>query len=240
MLAFFSVLEGESEHAGLLHGLFEIFDDVLGVLQTDAEAEEALLIDLRIVGQLVAGLVVIDDQTLHVAQRDRVGHQLQTVQELPVGLLIAFQIEGDHAGVLALHVLLRQGVLGVAHPLADKGRASLKALAEQEWVLMETEAPYNAAPERVMAEQGLAMRTFLRLQSTQTARSLAQRGPFLTLLPQYSIQRALEQGKLVALDVPELRQTQQVQLAVHARRNVSPQLKGLLEICAAVLRDVIG
>ena len=47
-------------------------------------------------------------------------------------------------------------------------------------------------------------------------------------------------GYVVNLDVPELRQTQQVQLAVHARRNVSPQLKGLLEICAAVLRDVIG
>lgn len=131
-------------------------------------------------------------------------------------------------------------VAGASHPLASRSRVRLKELAAQEWVLMETEAPYNAVPERVMAEQGLALRTFLRLQSTQTARSLAQRGPFLTLLPQYAIQRELEQGSLAVLDVPELRQTQQVQLALHARRNVSPQLEGLVEICADVLTDVIG
>ena len=130
-------------------------------------------------------------------------------------------------------------VAGASHPLANRGTLTPEDLAEQEWVLMETEAPYNSIPERVMAAHGLSMRTFLRLQSTQTARRLAQRGPFLTLLPQYSVRKSLERGDLAQLNVPELQQTQQVQLALHLRRNLSPQLEGLLQICADVLREHI-
>lgn len=128
---------------------------------------------------------------------------------------------------------------GKGHPMAACKTVTLPQLAEQEWVLMEAEAPYNAVPERVMAAHGLSLRTFLRLQSTKTARRLTQRGPFLTLLPQYAVQLELERGDLVKLDVPELRQTQQVQLALHKQRNLSPQLKGLLEICGDVLRNQI-
>ena len=38
------------QHAASLHSLLQIRDDVLGILQPDAEAEEALMVDGGIVG----------------------------------------------------------------------------------------------------------------------------------------------------------------------------------------------
>lgn len=55
------------QHPCRLHGLGQVGNDVLGVLQTDAEPEEALLIDGGVVGQLVAVPVVVDDQGLNIA-----------------------------------------------------------------------------------------------------------------------------------------------------------------------------
>lgn len=102
------------QHPCRLHGLGQVGNDVLGVLQTDAEPEEALLIDGGVVGQLVAVPVVVDDQGLNIAQRHGVSHQLQRVQELLVLLLVALQVEGDHTGVLPVHQLLRPLMLGMA------------------------------------------------------------------------------------------------------------------------------
>lgn len=102
------------QHPRCLHGLLQIGDDALGVLQSNAEAEEALLIDGGVVGELVAVPIIVDDQALNVAQRHGVGHQMQGIEEGFVLLLVALQVEGDHAGILTVHELFRQRVLRMA------------------------------------------------------------------------------------------------------------------------------
>ena len=49
------------QYSCFLHGLLQVGDDVFGVLEADAEAEEAFVVDGGIMRQLVAGLVVVDD-----------------------------------------------------------------------------------------------------------------------------------------------------------------------------------
>ena len=43
--AYVQPAEPDLQHTGRLHGLGQVRDDILGILQADAEAEEALPID---------------------------------------------------------------------------------------------------------------------------------------------------------------------------------------------------
>ena len=58
--------------------------------------------------------IIVDDQALNVAQRHGVGHQMQGIEEGFVLLLVALQVEDDHAGILTVHELFRQRVLRMA------------------------------------------------------------------------------------------------------------------------------
>lgn len=122
------------------------------------------------------------------------------------------------------------------NPLAKRKQVTLKDLASQEWVLMEGTAPYSLHFQNALASQELEIQPFLKLQSADTARRLAERGPFLSLLPLYTVYSALQNGTLSQLSVPEWNQTQRVQLALHRSKVMTPQIEGFLE----ELRDVLG
>lgn len=63
-----------SQNAACLHGLLQIVDDIFGILKSNTETEEAILINLWVMGQLVAVLIVVNDQALHIAQGHRMSH----------------------------------------------------------------------------------------------------------------------------------------------------------------------
>ena len=126
-------------------------------------------------------------------------------------------------------------VANPGHPLAGRKDVSLEELAEQEWILMEGTAPYTLHFRNVLAGKKLEIQPFLKLQSADTARRLVEREPFFSLLPLYTVNSAIHEGRLVVIDVPELAQSQKVQLALHHSKVVTPQIEGFLE----ELRDVL-
>lgn len=124
-------------------------------------------------------------------------------------------------------------VAGPGSPLSEKKRVKLRDLTDQPLILMEKSAPYSLLFEHALASQNIEVRPSIRLQSPEAARRLTERGPFLTVVPLYSVQRSIEKGLLKILDLPEWKETQQVQMVLHHAKVITSQIQGFLDI----LRD---
>ena len=105
--------------------------------------------------------------------------------------------------------------------------------------LMEGSAPYSRQFEAALSAKSLSCRPFLRLQSADTAVRLVERGPFISLLPLYSVQAAVQAGSLSRLNVPEWKGTQFVQMVLYRGKAITPQIRGFLEELSAILNDIL-
>ena len=83
------------------------------------------------------------------------------------------------------------------------------------------------------------LKPFLKLQSTDMARRLVERELFLSLLPLYTVQLAVEQGHIRILQIPELKQMQAVQIVIHNNKVITPQVLGFMEEFREVLQRTI-
>lgn len=120
-------------------------------------------------------------------------------------------------------------VANPTHPLAGRQQVSVSELSKQEFVLMESTAPYSRQFENTLSANRLECQPFLRIQSADTARRLVERGPFMSVLPLYTVQASLNEGSLCRIDVPECAWTQNVQLVLHQSKVITPQIRGVLE-----------
>lgn len=126
-----------------------------------------------------------------------------------------------------------------SHPFSERHEIKLEELAGQEFVLMEESAPYSVNFQRIMAEHQIELKPFLKLQSTHMAKRLVEREQFLSLLPLYAVQSAVEQGHIKVLQIPELTQMQAVQVVLHNNKVVTPQVEGFMEELRTVIQRAI-
>ena len=113
-----------------------------------------------------------------------------------------------------------------SHPLADRDRVEPEELAGQELIFMEHAAPYDLQLLALLARQGLEPAPFLTLQSPAMAGRLLEKGPYLSILPLYTVAQAVEEGRIAVLNVPELTLPQVIQVALHRDKVLLPQLTG--------------
>jgi len=130
-------------------------------------------------------------------------------------------------------------VANPSHPLSDRGRVKIEDLSGQDFILMEELAPYTVHFQRIMASHYIEYHSFLKLQSADMARSLVEKGSFLSVLPLYSVKDSVIQGKICILDIPELKQVQSVQLVFHINKVLTPQVQGFTEELRDVFQKVI-
>lgn len=132
-------------------------------------------------------------------------------------------------------------VANARHPFAGKKYVKPEELAEQELVLMEASAPYSLEFQRFLARSHLDCEPFLRLQSADTARRLVEQEPsFVSVLPLYTVQSAVREGRLCVLELPAWRYTQSVQLVLHRNKALTPQIEGFLQELRLVLGNVLS
>ena len=126
------------------------------------------------------------------------------------------------------------------HRLAGRAQVPLEELTGEEFILMESSAPYSAGFQRAMAAKGLPVEPFLQLQSAEMALRLVQEGPFLSVLPDYAVRRAMEEGLVRVLPIPDLQLVQQVQMVLWRTKVVTPQIQGFLEELRQALEELPG
>lgn len=117
-----------------------------------------------------------------------------------------------------------------SHPLASRKRILPEELAAQEFVLMESSAPYCVAFQNVLSRRGIELQPFLTLQRSDMARKLLEDGRFLSVLPRYAIAASVAGGGVCVLPVSGLSLTQTVQIVLHRDKVPTPQLTGFVTV----------
>ena len=130
-------------------------------------------------------------------------------------------------------------VANPSHQLSDRSRVKIEDLSGQDFILMEELASYTVHFQRIMASHYIEYHSFLKLQSADMARSLVEKGSFLSVLPLYSVKDSVIQGKICILEIPELKQVQSVQLVFHINKVLTPQVQGFMEELRDVFQKVI-
>lgn len=114
------------------------------------------------------------------------------------------------------------------HPISKKETVSLKDLNNKEFILMEDTAPYILNFKGLLYKNNVEISSFLRVQSPEAAIKVMQRGDYLSVLPDYAVNKAIADGKLVSLNIPGFDQTQSVQFITHKNKAVTPQIADFL------------
>ena len=125
------------------------------------------------------------------------------------------------------------------HPLSAWENLSLSDFEGQEFILMENTAPYILEFNRSLLEQNVQIRAFLKVQSPEAALKLVSQANYLSILPDYSIKKAVQKGKVVQLQVCGFSQTQTVQFLVHKNKLITPQIEGFLEEAHSTFLDYV-
>ncbi|MBQ1391921.1 MAG: LysR family transcriptional regulator [Firmicutes bacterium] len=127
-----------------------------------------------------------------------------------------------------------------SHPLAGKKHVTAAMLAAHETILMERSAPYNSGLRSFLAKSEIELVPFLTLQRSDMARKLTEHGPYITVLPRYSVAEALAAGRLVKLDTEGLQIHETVQVVLQRDRVIVPQIKGFAELASARIQAVLS
>ena len=151
-------------------GLLQVGDDVLRLLQADAEADEALAELLRVQQDpfVIAGLG--ENEAFIVAQGHGEGHHLQRSAKALHGLVVGIQAEGDDAAIAVAHLLLRHLIARVAGQarIGHEGDALLlfKPLGDAQAGgvdLPHTQGEGDGAPEDLPGVEGADHRAHVHL-----------------------------------------------------------------------------
>ena len=127
-----------------------------------------------------------------------------------------------------------------SHPLAGRREVAVEELAGQELIFMEHAAPYDLLFTRVLAQKGLEPAPFLTLQSPAMAGRLLEAGPYLSILPLYTVAHAADAGRLAVLNVPGLEMKQTVQVVLHRDKAPLPQLTGFAHLAEEAIRSALS
>jgi DNA-binding transcriptional LysR family regulator len=138
---------------------------------------------------------------------------------------------------------LQVPVVIAAHPddpLCRRESLHLRDLEQAQFIQMEATAPYSIHFQQALAEQQLAVRSFLTLQSAEAACRLVQSGQYLTVLPLYTVLPAARQGRIRVLPVEDFPLWQYVQIALHRNKVPTPQEEGFIDILSGALQRLVS
>ena len=127
-----------------------------------------------------------------------------------------------------------------SHPLAGRGRVRVEELAGQELIFMEHAAPYGLQFTHALSRQGLEPAPFLTLQSPAMAGRLLEAGPYLSILPFFTVAQGVEAGRLAVLRVPGLEMKQTIQVVLHRDKAPVPQLTGFARLAGEAIAGLPG
>lgn len=118
-----------------------------------------------------------------------------------------------------------------AHPLADKGVLTRKAMLDVQWILRERGSGTRQTFERALHGLLPQLRIFLELQHTEAIKRSVLANMGVSCLSRISVADALKRGDLVALSTPHIDLTRQLFVVLHKRKYLSDGIATWLRIC---------
>lgn len=125
-------------------------------------------------------------------------------------------------------------------PLAMKEELSICDISNKDFILMEDTASYILQFQHCLALHNVEVNTFLKLQSTFMAREFVKTGPYLSVLPVYTVSEYIDKGELNVMNIPEFNIVQHVQIVIYKNKVLTPQISGFVEEMKSVLESIMN
>lgn len=118
-----------------------------------------------------------------------------------------------------------------SHPLVNKKNISITELLSYPFLLTEKNASYRQLLDQSLAQMNTKICPFLESTNTDLLLDLIQKdNSGITFLPEYVVQKALENQTIKKIDVPDLEMVIWRQIFYHKDKWVSREMKAFFEI----------
>ena len=116
------------------------------------------------------------------------------------------------------------------HPLASRQELELDEIIGLPFISTERDASYRYLLEQYLAARGKEIRPFLEIGNTEFIINQPRHNLGISLLPEFTIQKDLEQGILTALQVKDFQLKVWRQILYHRDKWVSREMSSFLEL----------
>ena len=120
-------------------------------------------------------------------------------------------------------------VTGVASPYASGKELTLKDIASYPFILTERGIGYRSIFDEEMAKRGLDVQPILEIARTDVIVSILEQGTGVAFLPEFVTRKKVRDGKLVYLNVTDLKAEIWKQLIYHKNKWITESMRVLLE-----------
>lgn len=122
-------------------------------------------------------------------------------------------------------------VVAADSPLALQDEIPIETLLKEPFILTEKGMSYRRLLDEQLAQRSLEVTPVLEVGNAHLICELVEQGAGISFLPDFVTQRAVNEGKLVKLNVPGIRVSIWKQLLHHRDKWVSPQIASVLQYC---------
>ena len=119
---------------------------------------------------------------------------------------------------------------GATHSLAHRKKIPLKELMTHDFLVTEREGICYGRLRELTAQYNVTFSDSVEIDNIFVIAELVEKGMGLAFLPEYAVQKRLEEGTLVKLDVDVPPQIYYSQVLCHKSRWMSPFMTGLIEM----------
>lgn len=151
--------------------------------------------------------------------------------------------ESFHSGDLEVEFLGSESIVLVAcpgHRLAKEKTVRTRDLEDDILLLSTVDCSYRRLFEKLLKEQGIQLEATRIFHSVETLKRCVMRGAGITVLPEVSVTKEIEQGKLSRLAWEEGELEVAVLMIRSKGRWLSPTLNAFMEIARRVLKESCG
>lgn len=125
------------------------------------------------------------------------------------------------------------------HPLAKKNVITLKELESCSMILRERGSAVRETIEECMGYYQINHKVICESISTQAIIRSVSQNLGISILPYLLVQEALEQNKIVQLNVSDFHLTRDFSIIYHTKKYLSPILTSFIEICREQIPSII-
>lgn len=116
------------------------------------------------------------------------------------------------------------------HPLSGKEIVTLEECTKYPFILTEKGMSYRSQLDNQLSRLGYAIEPFLEIGNTDVIAKLLPDSNWISFLPEFVIHDALEAGKIVRLNVPEINVDLYRQLIYHKGKWITPAMQAMIDL----------
>ncbi len=147
--------------------------------------------------------------------------------------VLSFRPDDPHVQSTVVYRDLLVCIMSPRHALAGTKKASIARLGREIFVAHNVPSPLRGKVIAAFGRHRTPLRMEVELPSLDAIKRFVERGNGVALVPRLTVQRELETGALVAVDVPELQIERKLRLVWRKRAALSHAAQTFLEVVEA-------